>query len=302
MLGNRQKLRFLYLFLCACQLAVTGLGLTVAYQVQQSYSRNIDDEKSVNAEHRSIDELQTLARVVVPGTLSLDDDSISSQFSQTAYTSKLFLRRVQDLYDESEHAPSSPLARSQSDLRALIIEMRTVAEQTQSAGDAWRQGDMRLARARLTYADRSAARVQAILGNINLEMSRTKDEVLLNENAEARRASLFLKPLAFLGIFMLLPALLYARRLDRNIWAYEAELEDQRNLLEQRVAARTSELRTEINYRQRMEAFNDGRNRLMEKVVEGMNLDEVLTELARLTERSVVESQCLILRGGSDGH
>lgn len=300
MLGNRQKLRIFYLFLCGAQLLVTGMGLAVAYQVQRSYARNIDDEKAVNEEHRAVNELETLARVVAPGSLSLEDDTVPSQISETTYTAKLFLRKAQDLLNESVNSPKSPVARSRSDLKALVSEMNMVAAQSQSAGEAWQQRDLPLARARLTYADRAAARVQAILGNINLEMSKTKDEVLLSESAEARRASLLVRPLAFLGILMLLPALLYARRLDRNIWAYEAELEDQRNFLEHRVATRTSELLTEIHYRKRMEIFNDGRNRLMEKVVEGMDLQEVLSELARMTELSVEDSQCLILLDRGD--
>jgi diguanylate cyclase (GGDEF)-like protein len=292
--GNREKLRFLYLVLCASQLLITGLGLVVAYQVHRAYVRNIDYEKSVNDVHRTIDELVTLARVASPGAL-VDEDTIPSQVSQIIYTSKVFQRKVQELVTETENFPNSPIARSQSDLRSMIAEMNTVAEQGQLASDAWEQNDRKLALARLTYVDRAATRVQATLGNINLQMSRTKEEMLQNENVEARRASDFLRPLAIVGILLVLPALLYARQLDRNIWAYEDELESHRNLLEQRVTTRTSELQTEIDYRKRLEFFNDGRNRLMEQVVEDRNLDEVLSELALMTEESAEESRCVIL-------
>ena len=226
--GNREKLRFLYLVLCASQLLITGLGLVVAYQVHLAYVRNIDYEKSVNDEHRTIDELETLARVASPGAL-VDEDTIPSQVSQIIYTSKVFQRKVQELVTETENFPNSPIARSQSDLRSMIAEMNTVAKQGQLASDAWEQNDRKLALARLTYVDRAATRVQATLGNINLQMSRTKEEMLQNENLEARRASDFLRPLAIIGILLVLPALLYARQLDRNIWAYEDELESHRN-------------------------------------------------------------------------
>src|ERR1700722_19143117 len=115
--GSRLKLRVLYLALCAAQLIVTGIGLVLAYQVERSYSQNIDIETSVNAEHRAIAELEVLARDASPGNLNLDDSSsISSQLSQTDYASKVFLRKVHALLDDLRRDPNSPVARSQTDL------------------------------------------------------------------------------------------------------------------------------------------------------------------------------------------
>jgi diguanylate cyclase (GGDEF)-like protein len=299
--GIRNKLRLFYLGLCVSQLVVMGLGLAVAYQVQRSYSRNIDYETSVNAGHRALDELEVFARAASPESLALDDNSSDpSQLSQVAYASRIFLQKAQELQNESERSPGSPLVRSQPDLRTLISQMNMVAAQSRLAGEAWAQNDSALARARLTYADRAAERVQTTLGEINQEMSRSRDELLSRENAEARRTRYFLRPLLILGILLTLPALLYARRLNRDIWAYETQLENEKNLLEERVAARTSELRDEIQSRERIESFDSSRNRLLEKVAEGKDLEEILTQLVHATERSLSQSQCLILLGG--GH
>ena len=297
--GNRHKLRLLYLALCTCQLVVTGLGLAIAYQVHRSYSRNIDYERSVNAEHRAVSELQSLARVASPESLALDDDSNGTpQFSQIRYSSGIFLRKVKELRDEADSDPHSPLVRSRDDLDALKTQMDMVAQQSQLAGEALDHHNIPESRARLTYADRAATHVQTILGDISQQMSSAKDEVLARENTEARRTSMILAPLSIVGILLVLPAALYARRLDRNIWGYEAQLETERTLLEERVSSRTSQLRAEIESRKAMEAFNVSRNRLLEKVVEDKNLDEVLAELADATAQSVRGSRCLILLGG----
>ncbi|HEX4075407.1 MAG TPA: EAL domain-containing protein [Candidatus Acidoferrales bacterium] len=297
--GNRQKLRLLYLALCVSQLVVTGLGLAVAYQVHRSYSQNIDYESSVNAEHRAVSELQSLAHVASPESVELDDDSSgASQFPQIAYSSTIFLRKVRKLRDEADSNPHSPLVRSRDDLAVLDSQMTMVAQQSQLAEQALDRHNMAELRAHLTYADRAATRVQTVLGDISQQMYSAKDDVLARESREASHTSFVLAPISIAGILLVLPALLYARRLDRNVWGYEAQLETERKLLEERVFSRTSELRLEIESRKAMEAFNVSRNRLLEKVVEDKNLDEVLMELADATERSVRESKCLILLGG----
>src|SRR5580692_10073705 len=135
MSGNRNKLRLLYGALCAAQLIVMGMGLVVAYQIERSYSRNIEYEKTVNDEHRAIDELEIYARAASPETLALDDSTSGpSQLTQITYASGIFLRKAQDLLDESERSPNSPLARSQPDLKTLISEMGMVTQQSRLAG------------------------------------------------------------------------------------------------------------------------------------------------------------------------
>lgn len=211
MLENRHRLRVFYLALCAAQLIIMGVGLGLAYQIQRSYSRNIDYESSVNNAHRALDELQVLARVASSGTVAPTDDTVLSQVSQTEYASKIFVRKTQELLDKSKQPASSPLARSGSDLQELITQMSMVSGQMGLAQEAFGQRDMLLVQARFTYADRAAARVQSILGTINQDMAHTKDELLLKESAEARGAQFILRPLAILGILFVLPALLYAR-------------------------------------------------------------------------------------------
>ncbi len=58
------------------------------------------------------------------------------------------------------------------------------------------------------------------------------------------------------------------------------------------VSSRTSELRTEIERRERLENFNSGRNRLLERVAEGNDLEGILLQLANATEQSLPESRC----------
>jgi diguanylate cyclase (GGDEF)-like protein len=299
--GNRLNLRVLYLTLCALQLAVTGTGLAVAYQAQRAYSRNIDDEIAVNAARRALTELETLARVASPDSLDLDDASGLAQWSQVEYAAGIFLRKTKQLLDQSEHLPNSILEPAKPNLLALIAETNTVVEQTRLATEAASGKETAQMRARLTYASRAAARVQTILTSVSQDMGRTKDEVLLREAAEARAARSFLLPLSVVGALLVFPALLYARSLDKNIWNYETELENERNLLEKRVATRTSELRGEIENRNRIETFNDSRNGLLEKVAEGIELNEILTQLACATEASVQGSRCLILLGEGVG-
>lgn len=301
MSGNRSKLRNFYLLLCASQLIVMGMGLAVAYQVERSYSQNIEYEKTVNADRRTIDELEVLARAASPEIATLDDSSSGpGQLSEVEYASSLFLKKAQGLLENIKSSPSSPLAKSKSDVQAMISQMAMVSEQSHLAGEAWRAKNDTLAQARLTYADRAAQRVHTILGNISQQMSVAKDDLLLRDAVEARRARFVLGPLSLAGIFLVIPALVYARRLNKNIGDYESQLESERNLLEERVLLRTSELRNEIAVRERMESFNAGRNRLLEKVAEGKDLDEILTQLALATEQSVDGSRCLILL--SDGY
>src|ERR1700733_11074541 len=121
MSGHRHKLRLFYLTLCASQLVVTGLGLLVAYQVLNSYSRDISYESSLNAARRAVTELEVLARAASPQTLTLDDGTSGpQQLSQLDYASTLFLTKTQTLLDESARTPDSPLVRSQAHLRSLI--------------------------------------------------------------------------------------------------------------------------------------------------------------------------------------
>jgi diguanylate cyclase (GGDEF)-like protein len=126
-------------------------------------------------------------------------------------------------------------------------------------------------------------------------MLSAKDDALISESWQASRTRLILLPLSVIGALLLLPALLYARHLDHNILAYEAELEDEKNLLEERVTARTAELRMEMENRKRMQDFNDNRNHLLEQVAEGKDLHEILGRLAQSAEQSVPKSQCIVL-------
>ena len=293
---HRHRLRLLFAILCASQLLVTGIGLVVAYQVLQSYSRSLAYERSLTGTRETIRELEALGRAASPEALDLDDHTSGpSQLSETDYACRLFLFKAHALLDETSRDRNSPLVRSVAHLQDLVSQMETVRQQSQLVGEAWAQQNTPLARARLTYAVRAATRVQEILSDIDQDMFRVKDDVLAQESVGARRTNQTLVPLAVIGALLLLPAVLYARYVDRNLRKYETELENERKLLEGRVANRTSELSIEIEYRKGLEAFNGDRNRLLEQVAEGKELREILVQLARATEQSVPESDCVVM-------
>ena len=172
-----------------------------------------------------------------------------SQLSETEYASSLFQSKAKALLQQMARDPNSPLAKSANHVRDLISEMEMVEQQSKLAGEAWAQQNTPLARARLTYADRAATRVQEILSDIDQDMFHAKDDVLAEESVGARRTNQTLVPLAVIGALLLLPAVLYARYVDRNLRKSETELENERKLLEGRVASRTAELSVEIEYR-----------------------------------------------------
>jgi diguanylate cyclase (GGDEF)-like protein len=297
--GNRRKLRVLYLALCTLQLVLTGLGLALAHHVEQSYSRNIAYERMVSAESRAVTQLVALALASTPQDLTLDDAAATQNWSEKQYACTLFVAKVQELLPEAERE-NSPLAQSKAELRTLITDMSEVARQQQLAADASLRGDGPRLRAYLTYAERAAARLNTTLGDLRDEIARAKDVVLVAEASQVYRVRSYLRPLFILGLLFVFPAILYARSLDKHIWAYEAQLETERNTLENRVATRTAELRAEIQRRIWIESFNRGRNRLLEMVVEGKCLDDVLSQLAEAAEQSIPGSRCLITLGAGE--
>ncbi len=296
MSGHRFRLRVFYLALCASQLIVTGMGLAVAYQVLLSYTRDIRYETALNRARGAITELEVLARVASPQSLALDDGTAGpAQLQQIDYASNLFLPKAQALLHESQQTGDSPLGRSQDHLKSVISAMNVVREQSRLAGEAWTRHNDALARARLTYAVRASIRVQETLSDVSRDMFLDKDDALVSESRQAKRTQLVLLPISLLGALLLLPALLYARHLDSNLAEYEAELEEERNLLEARVIERTAELRSEVEHKKRMQDFNDNRNRLLEQVAEGKEVEEILRRLAQTAQDCVPESGCIVL-------
>ena len=217
--------------------------------------------------------------------------------AQVQYAAAIFVDKARALLKESEQIKDSPLARSGSELRSLIADMNELVLQQQLASEAASRHEAPQLRAHLTYAERASGRLHTTLGNIREEIARAKDDVLSVETSQLHRVRSYLRPLFVLGLLFLLPAGLYARSLDKHIWAYEAQLETERNKLEDRVAARTAALRDEIARRIRMEAFNRDRNRLLEMVVAGKGLEEVISQLATAAEQSVPGSRGLISLG-----
>ena len=144
--------------------------------------------------------------------------------------------------------------------------MPQVVEQIRQAGDALRTKQRALFRTHLFYADRVLARLYTALGNLNEVIYRAKDTALARDSAAARQYRSFIGLLSILGLLLILPATAYARRLSKEVGAYELRLQAECDALEQRVVERTAELRAEIEERQKLEEFELGRNRLLELV------------------------------------
>src|SRR5208337_1086886 len=86
------------------------------------------------------------------------------------------------------------------------------------------------------------------------EISRAKDETLAQDSAMARRSRAILGWLSLAGLLLVVPATAYVRRLNKDISAFEAELQAERDALEERVTERTAELHAEIVERRNSEA------------------------------------------------
>jgi diguanylate cyclase (GGDEF)-like protein len=279
---------------------IMGMGLALARYVEQSYSRNLAYEKMVNAENREVTVLVGLALAAAPQDPSLDDAPGPAALAQVQYAAGIFLDKTRGLLKESEQLKDSPLARSRPDLRSLIADMNELVLQQQLASEAALHGDAPQLRAHFTYAERVSGRLNTTLGNIREEIAHAKDDVISAETLQLHRVRSYLRPLFGLGLLFVLPAVLYARSLGKHIWAYETQLETERNTLEDRVATRTAALRGEIVRRTRIEVFNHDRNRLLEMVVGGKGLEEVIAQLADAAEQSVPGSRCLISLGAGE--
>ena len=235
------------------------MGLAVAYQVQRSYAQEHRVRKFGEcraSRHRSTRKSTPklhLARSARPRRQQLR--------SESTLASPLRLGNVSAKSAGSPRRIEKPglatrLHRRRTCMKAAISEMNMVAESEPACGrslEAKRRGT----RSRQIHV-RGSRRGKGAYdprqhqpGNIGRE----RQNVLAKDRVEARRARLLLAPLSLLGILLVVPAFFYARRLDRNIRAYETQLESERSLLEEKELARErTSLRNEIEYRERMES------------------------------------------------
>lgn len=246
--GRRNALSFIYVGLCAVQMAILAAGLTMAFRMEANYAAQSAYGATLNNHQRAITEMRVLADSAAAPAVDVTQSAWGEEWSRIQYSSKLFIERVRKLHNEPA------LATCQGYLESLSTEMEQMVQQTDQAGQALSAGDKLLFRTHLFYADRAYARVHTLLGNVSEEISRAKDEALAQDTAMARRSRAILGWLSLAGLLLVVPATAYVRRLNKEISAFEAELQAERDALEERVAERTAELHAEIEERRNSEA------------------------------------------------
>lgn len=288
---GKNRLRALYIALCIFQLVVMSAGLLVGYRIEKSYSTSIENEIRVNAQRRELIELAALADAAAPPSMDADDIERDEQISSIQSAATLFISKVELLIQQSS-LRDSPLSSSGDEFRKMVRDMGDIVLQVRLAAQA-REPDQ--VRAHLMYADRALTRVRGQLGNVNEEALRVRDEILKQQTIQSKWARTYLGPLSALAGFLVIPAVLYARSLDKQALAFDSQLQAERDTLEDRVEERTVELRREIDQRSWMEQFNRNRNRLLEMVARGRVLPEVLEELASAVEHSIPGARCIVV-------
>lgn len=274
------------------QMLIMSAGLVVAHRVEQTYSTDILYGARLNAYQRAVAGLRVLADNAAPPSVDIVQSDWEQEWSRIQYASKLFNRNAEQLAAQTELTAGCTGCNTY--LQSLTDEMEQMVEQVREAGEALQSRDKLLFRTHLLYADRRVTRVHTALGNLGEEISRVKDDALAHDRELARRSRNVLSFLSTLGLLLVIPATAYARHLSNEIRAFEAGLQAEHDALEQRVIERTAALRAEVEERRKIEQFDRGRNRVLEMVAEGASVQDVLSELADITEAYCTEGRVML--------
>ena len=263
------RLRFLYAALCVLQLSIMAADLILAHRLERSYSAQIAYETALNQHQHGIAQLRALADAGAPAELDASPDDWAAGVERVQYGSALFQQQAQTLLAEAESSADPAFSGCAADLRSLLSESQAMVRQVQQAEQARRAASLPLFKAASFAADRNLSHLRTTLGNISQNISNTKNELLDQEADRVRQTRINLISLTIIGLFLVAPVIAYARGLSEQIAAFDAELQAERDALEQRVQERTAQLRTEIGERIRIEEFNRSENRILEMVAEG---------------------------------
>ena len=288
------RLRFLYAALCVLQLSIMAADLILAHRLERSYSAQIAYETTLNQHQHGVAQLRALADAGSPAGVDASPDDWAAGVERVRYGSALFIGRTQTLLSEAQSSSDPAFSSCAADLRSLLSESEAMVRQVQRAEDARRAGNLPVFHAASLAADRNLSHLHTILGNISQNISNTKNEMLDQEANRVRETRMNLISLTVIGVFLVAPVTAYARGFSEEIAAFDAELQAERDALEQRVQERTVQLRTEIGERIRLEEFNRSENRILEMVAAGALLADILSELAQAVEAFCPASRCLI--------
>jgi diguanylate cyclase (GGDEF)-like protein len=291
---KHNRLRFLYAALCVLQLSIMGADLALAHRLERSYSAQLSYETTLNEHQHGVDQLRALADAGAPAGLDASQDDWTAGVERVRYSSTLFVARTQQLLSQVECSHDIAFSRCADDLRALLAESQAMVTQVRRADEARRAGNIPVFNAAAMAADRNLSRLHTILGNISENISNAKNDMLALEAARVRHTRSYLIALTILGFLLVVPVTAYARNLSKQIAAFDAELQAERDALEQRVQQRTSQLRNEIAERIRLEEFNRSENRILEMVAEGALVANILSELALAVEAFCPSTRCVI--------
>ena len=269
--------------------------LILAHRLERSYSAQIAYETTLNQHQHGVAQLRALADAGAPAGVDASPDDWAAGVERVHYGSALFVGQTQSSARRSRNPPTilpSPAAPPTCD-RSCPNPRRWCARCNRPS-DARRAGNLPVFKAASLAADRNLSHLHTILGNISQNISNTKNEMLDQEADRVRETRINLISLTIIGVFLVAPVTAYARGLSEQIAAFDAELQAERDALEQRVQERTAQLRTEIGERIRLEEFNRSENRILEMVAEGALLANILSELALAVEAFCPASRCLI--------
>jgi diguanylate cyclase (GGDEF)-like protein len=279
--GPRQRLQLLFLMLAIFQLLTMGAGLLYSYQLEQSYSSGLNAHTHRNKQRVTIAQLGQFANAAsMPTTADFQSGDWKDGQERMHYAAELFFNLNDKLTSEIKESPESdsevilPIALSLRD------NMQAMLDQADQAFAAYSRGDHKQFEAHLDYVDRWYARIFIALRDLQEENLRLEDENLKHQVLVAHQARIRNGVFALIASLVLVAIVLYARRMHRQIQADDNELRDNHAALERKVLERTSELRTEIDERRRIEHLTTEENKLLGMIAQNRPLEKVLDALA----------------------
>jgi diguanylate cyclase (GGDEF)-like protein len=283
--GYRRRLHLLYMLLAGFQLLTIAASLFVSYRLEKYYSRALASDAEWNTRRHQLAELEQLAvSANTPDKEALESGEWEGEQSRIRYAGSIFLQRSDQLIHDLKQSPDPESQTVLPDAMSLPQTMGAALHEADQVFEVYQSGDVKQVEAHLIYTDRAFARVKLALGNLREDTFRFEEDNVRKQAEVARGLRKGNVLVGSLALLLVVGVVLYSRRLYHQIQANEAELLAERAALERRVQERTTELRTEIEERKRIESFDRSRNQLLEMVAQNEPVAEILKRLADALE------------------